>query len=274
MSEQANQFIQQATQALQDGNFAASIELVDQALALDPNNSDALVLKGIAHAQNSQPDAASQSFRAAISADSTNPKAYYNLATHLYQVNQKAEAMAMAQEALRLDPRHAAARELLTLMEQEQSGPAAPSGISPTTEGAAPQASPYVRPGYSEAAPGAIGFVEKMGKNWTAIGWTLSLLSLGLFIWSLTMIIPMYQEIFSDPSKAQSAVQAMQTKMGASYDILSIVGWVGRIATIGWAVLDMVNRRGNYLWLIAVLPCSCCGLEWFALPLYLLLGRK
>lgn len=271
MSEQSSQFIQQATQALQDGNFQAAIELVDQALASEPNNSDALVLKGIAQAQSNQPDAASQSFRSAISADPSNPKAYYNLATHLYQVNQKAEAIAMAQEALRIDPRHAAARELLTLLEQEQTGAGQPIE---TPGGTTAPTTPYVRPGYDQKAPGSVAFVEKMGKNWTAIGWTLSLMSLAVFIFALATLLPMYIEMFSDMSKAQTVAQQMQSRLGPGYYILSIVGWIIRIGVIGWSILDMVNRRGNYLWLIAILPCSCCGMEWLTLPLYLLLGRK
>jgi hypothetical protein len=39
-------------------------------------------------------------------------------------------------------------------------------------------------------------------------------------------------------------------------------------------VLDLNHRKGNMLWLIMQIPCSCCGLGWLTLPIYLLFGRK
>ncbi len=272
MSEQSRSFTQQATQALQDGNFTAALEFADQALALDPNDDDAFVLKGIALAQSNQPDAATQAFRGAISANPQNSKAYYNLATHLYQLNQRAEAMAMAQEALRLEPSHAAARELMTLLEQEQGGSAQrPEGPAATTQQVQ---SPYVRPGYDQAAPGAVAFVDKMGKTWTTIGWVLSLLSLGLFIWAMSTTVPIMMEAFQNPENAKNLSEKMQASLGPMYYVLSILGWVVRVGSVGWSVMDLVNRRGNYVWLVGLIPCSCCGFEWLILPIYLLTGRK
>src|SRR5580704_6801854 len=131
-NEQAKAFIDQATQSLQNSQFQQALDLVDQAIAIEPKASDSYVLRGICLSQLGQPDAATEALRKAIMLSPYNAKAYYNLAVHLNGLGNKKEACELAREAVGVDPRHAAAKQLLLQLEAELSGPASgPTGVGP-----------------------------------------------------------------------------------------------------------------------------------------------
>jgi hypothetical protein len=121
-NEQAKAFIDQATQSLQNSQFQQALELIDQAIAIEPNVSDTHVLRGICLSQLGQPDAAVEAFRKAMLLSPYNAKAYYNLAVHYNSLGQKKEAADLAREAVGVDPRHSGARQLLGQLEQELMG--------------------------------------------------------------------------------------------------------------------------------------------------------
>src|ERR1019366_2201872 len=118
-NEQAKAFVDQATQSLQNSQFQQALELVDQAIAIEPGASDSHVLRGICLSQLGQPDAATEAFRKAIMLSPYNAKAYYNLAVHQNALGNKKEACELAREAVGVDPRHAAAKQFLTQLETE-----------------------------------------------------------------------------------------------------------------------------------------------------------
>lgn len=269
MSEQAAEFVRQATEALQGGDAARALELATQALASDPGNSEALVLKGIALAQTGQPAAATEAFRGAIAADPSNPKAYYNLATHYYQQGEKNQALAMAQEALRADPGHAAARELVSLIEGEQAPPTA--AAPPETPYGTPYSAPEYRQGYDQPAH-AIQFVGNLGPKWLNLGWGLVAASAAVFVISWIMVGPQVMEQIQAAMKDPQAAQAMRNNVGNLG--LSIVSWIIQIGTLVWMVLDIADRRGNWLWILPFAICCCCGMQWLVMPIYFLNGRK
>lgn len=268
MSEQSQQFIQQATQALNEGAFGQVIQLTDQALATDPNSADAYILRGIALAQTSQPEAATGSFRQAISLDPNNPKAYYNLATHQYQLGQRVEALAMAREAMRVDPRHQGARDLIALIEQETGQTA---WAPPPVERPGYAAPPYTqRPGYADQGANSIAFVEKMGSTWVLIGWILAFVAIGTTVYTIFSMADLFQTIFANPNAdPDAAVKKWQASQGSLYTLMSIISWLNFALIVGWGALDIANRRGNWLWMIGFI---CCNI--FGLPIYLLAGRK
>src|SRR5688572_29672313 len=121
--EQVQQFIEQATQSIQSGQFDGALQLIDQALALSPNEADAYILRGICLSQTGQPAAATEAFGKAIELDPNSAKARYNLAVHLYALGQKQEALKAARDASGLDPAHSGARQLITTLETELAGP-------------------------------------------------------------------------------------------------------------------------------------------------------
>lgn len=289
--DQAKQFTQQATQSLQSGQFGQALELVDQAITLDPTDAEAHVLRGICLAQLSRPQEATAAFRRATEIAPTNPKAFYNLAVHQYMLGQKSEALSAANQALRLDPAHAGARDLASRMQGEIGGPATqqtplqspsprqaemapPPGtgftgaaMSPPSEiaGPLPQA-PYLRSGYEQSFAHSLPFVANMGKLWVAIGWMLSALSLLAVVWGFVELWPQVQRLFENPDNPP-------TNFGSVG--LNLLSYGNILAMLIWMILDLVDRKGNFLWLLPQILCgSCCGLGFVTLPVYLLAGRK
>lgn len=134
-SEQAQSFIDQATQSIQNSDFKGALEFIEQAIALEPSSSDAYVIKGVALSQTSEADAAVEAFRQAIMLSPYNPKAYFNFGVHYFSIGNKVGAEEMAREAVRIDPRHTGARDLLLRIESERA-PEKP--ISSAIEGPSP----------------------------------------------------------------------------------------------------------------------------------------
>lgn len=311
--EQVQQFIAQATQSIQSGQYAQALELIEQAIALAPTESEAFVLRGIALAGSQRPDEATESFRKAILLSPYNSKAYFNLAVHQYQLGNKVEALEMAREAAKVDPRNSGARELMTRIEAEMAGPAttvvstpnpADPLSGPATAGPAPSepvqaAAPvqtsgpiytpppstppggYVRPGYEQATGGSLQFVENLGGKWTLIGWLLAAASLIGLILAVALLLPVFSQAMASAASSSQANQAeSQAQMTAAmqgsplYWPMNLLYYGSLLGGILWTILDLVNRRGNFVWIIPMVACSCCGFGWLILPIYLLAGRR
>lgn len=336
--EQAQQFLDQAIQSIQGGQFAQALELLNQAIELHPEHSEAHVLKGVALSQLKQPEAAVDAFRKAIMLSPYNVKAYYNLAVHYYGVGEKVKAEEMAREAVRVDPRHAGARDLLGRIEGERAPTevgtkpaepgspgqgtavppvAPPSGVevlgprphelprqpethavpsqpleSPppgtaTRSPAATSATPpggyvppstplpggYYRQGYETRQVHSLNFVETMGEGWTRVGWALAIVGTVVFLGSLVATISMWGAIVSNANQSGD-LPAMFGGNDLLTLILGLVGSFIQIATLVWMILELVDRRGNWLWLIPFLLCCCTGLQGPLVMIYLLKGRE
>lgn len=333
--EQAKQFVDQAVQSIQGGQFAQALELLNQAIELSPEDSDAHVLKGVALSQLKQPEAAVEAFRKAIMLSPYNVKAYFNLAVHYYGIGEKLHAEEMAREAVRVDPRHAGARDLLNRIEGErtptevgvrpidtaspQSGhvptvapppgthdsgtveapqpvqttspsltpapgvsPPSGTGMTPPPGSAGPPPGGYVPPpktdpggyyraGYEQPVH-SLNFVESMGAGWTRAGWGLAIVGTIIFVISLVTTISMWDTIMSSanqPGDLSSMFEGNVVTM-----VLSLIGWIVQIATLVWMVLELVDRRGNWMWMVPFALCCCCGLQGPVVMIYLLNGRN
>lgn len=295
--EQAKQFLEQATQSLQSGQFQQALDLIDQSIALKDGDSEAHVLRGIALSQLSQPDQATEAFRKAIMQGPYNVKAYFNLAVHYFALGQKAEALEMAHSAVRIDPKHAGARDLIIRIEGETQAANAfqppttpdPSRIgdplAPPVEGGAPAPGPsapyqqpvppggYTRPGYETSGTQSLQFVANMGKTWDAIGWGLIITSLVVLVASVALFFPIYAEMFRNPENIQQ-MSTMGMGGGALSMVLQIVSWLASLGSLVWMILELTNRRGNWLWLLPYILCCCCGFHWVVMGIYLLAGRQ
>ncbi len=275
--------IRQATDALNAGNFGTALELAQQALREDPRSYDAEVLQGISLSQMGRSGEATDAFRRAIAIDPVNPKALYNFATHLYQTGQKQEAMAYARQALNQDPNHASAQQLINLIQSEQApppvAPAAPGMPYGVQEGSQQQYADYYRqaPSYHQAADGTIHTIPWVGKNqtiWTITGWILGPLAFVIFLVTLSTMGPLITEMFESVSRGQDPDQFAQQMQGAVPGWVSTLSYAIAAATFAWVITDIIDRRGNFLWLLLLVPCTCCGLQFLALPIYMLAGRR
>jgi tetratricopeptide (TPR) repeat protein len=309
--EQIREFIDQATQSIQSGQFEGAIQLLDQALAIAPANAEALVLKGICLSQSGQPSAATESFNKAVILEPSNSKAHYNMAVHLYALGQKTEALKHAREAAQNDATHAGARQLIATLEAEISPPAPaipnpndplagmgtalpvasapqanpyqqsnpyaqstpesprPGGMGPAPI-ATPSHNPYMKQGY-ETPTHSLPLVENLGSAWLGIGWALAALSFaGFVVGVLVAISAMSGANLNDPDAIARAMEGQ----GAMLWVSRITGFGSLIGIMIWSIMDIIDRRGNFVWLIPNIICSCCGFGWVTLPIYILAGRN
>lgn len=290
-SEQSKAFLDSATQALQGGQFSQALELVEQAIALTPEDSEAFVLKGIAHSQLQQADEATEAFRHAIMLAPVSVKAYYNLAVHYFAIGQKAAAVEMAHEAVRLDPQHVGAKDLLNRVEAETrpGHPAAPDPsvhdplAAPPEGTAGPQqpgqpAGPYqaapqtfYRQGYESKNVHSIAFIENMGKSWDTVGYAIGAVSTVLGVTSLVQQFQFYSSHNWDFVAAQQALQAQGPVYGNM--LLFLLGMFTLLMSILWMIMDITDRRGNWLWFLPYVLCCCCGLQGPVMMIYIWKGR-
>jgi type IV pilus assembly protein PilF len=77
-----------------------AIDEANQALALDPRMTEALVVRGLAYSQNGEPAAAEQSYRRALAIDGQYGSALHNLGWLLCQQRKFPDAQSMFQRAL------------------------------------------------------------------------------------------------------------------------------------------------------------------------------
>lgn len=298
--DQARQFVDQATQSIQSGQFDQALQLVEQALAIDPALVDAHILKGIGLSQTGQPDAATDSFQRAITLDPNSAKAQYNLAVHLYAQGRKTEALQAARAAANLDASHSTARQLISTIETELAGPSTVGMPNPNDPLAAPPQTPSVPPiegpkpfapppPVGQVPPGpqnpymkeayqgpihSIPFVERLGQTWVYIGWGIAVISLSAFIFTLALYYP---AISSWASSGSSDPKALSDKLEhlQGVTILQILSWTGILGILTWSIMDLVDRRGNFIWLVPLVILSCCcGFGWLILPIYILAGRN
>lgn len=267
--------MQQAYEAVRTGQFDRALELTGQILAMDPNLAEAYVLRGIALASTSSPEAATESFQRAIALDPRNAKAYFNLAVHWFNLGRLEEAKVMANQALSLDPGHAQARDLVANIErlrgaasQEHAGfsPNAPQGPPPPTSGEYSQT--WSGP---EAPPRTVGhslpIVGQLGAAWGLLFWLLfagMVLSIG---YAIGQFGPMFDLIMQGAKESEVMAKATEIQTSPQYALLGLISnacWIGLII---WGIMDIIDRRSSWAWLLLFVCCT------ILIPLYWFLGR-
>jgi tetratricopeptide (TPR) repeat protein len=280
MSEQSNEYLRLATEAYGAQNFSSALENLEHALRADSSNVSAWILKGIVLAQTQRPSEATLAFEQAISAGPDNAKAYYNFATHMHQQGNSSRALDLAKMAVSLDPAMTSAQDLVRILEPGPNVPPAGVGGIPASSTGSPYASPpsfaqYPREGYQPAGAHTVPFVEKLGPKWVVIGYAISVVALLFFVFWLAVAWPYIQEIFAnfqDQAKVQAASEKVAAKTGGVAG--QLITYMLPIAAVAWMIIDLIDRRGNFLWLIPGICCACCGMHWAILPLYIVLARK
>lgn len=279
--EQARSFIEQATQSLQSGQLNQALDFANQAIMLDPSKAGAYVIKAVALAQLNQASEASRVFEEAIRLQPDDPKTRFNFAVHLMRQNQKMEALTQVQESLRVDPSHAGARDMLAQLERDlgimpearpseqapppiqappEQAPGTPYGQNPYGSPYA-QPSPYLHPQQSFGRSHNVAFVERMGQTWDVIGWCL----VGLYLLIFIVQVPQMMESIRLIMETGGRVEPEQNP------VLQMLGFVGAISALTWMIIDIVDRRTSWLWLVLFCLCCCCGPVQ---ALYMALGRK
>lgn len=282
--DQAQSFINQASQSLQSGQLNQALDFADQAIALNPGMVDAYVIRAVSLAQLNQPQEATRAFEDAIRIQPDNAKTRFNLAVHLVRQGQKVEALTQVREAQRLDPNHAGAREMLLQLEGELgvtptpapgseavppvAGVASPYGANPyQQQNPYPQGAPsqpYFRPPQKEHN---VALVEQIGGGvWTGIGWVF------IIAWFLINVIYMVTE---GPVFMQTLQDVLAGETPADPDqgspLWTVLALLFSVSSLAWMIIDIIDRRSSWIWGVFFAICCCCGPVQV---LYMLLGRK
>ncbi len=231
------------------------------------------MLRGISLAQAGSPQAATEAFRQAVTLAPTNGKALHNFAKHLFDTGDRAGALSMVQEAVRVDPGNAAAQDLLrTLQGADAPAPTVappqypPPGMSP------PQAQPHYVPPVPTVPIHSVRFVEGLGKNWDRILYGLIIVGALVFVLSLSESVRMMTLIMNDPS-ALSNEELMAANTPAKM-LLNILSLVTSLSLCVWMTTDIADRRTNWVWMVPFVLCCCCGLHWAVAGTYLVAEKR
>lgn len=92
--------------ALRARNLSLAIDLISQAIALDPKSARYHINRGEAYRQSSQSERALADFRRATDLDPLNATAHYNLGLALRSADNLEESIAHYREAIRLKPEY------------------------------------------------------------------------------------------------------------------------------------------------------------------------
>jgi tetratricopeptide (TPR) repeat protein len=260
MSEDHNSPVQQATDLVNSGNYEEALEQSRALLVTNPNNADAKLIEAISLSALGNHRDASEAFSAAIQMAPTKAKPRFNAAVHEFNVGNVGPARLLANEALNLDPKHEGVARLLERIGPE---PKMAPGLTYPREFAADFEVP------NEGIP----FIKRLGSGWVLIGWILSLLSAFSFFYGLAGLLSHYSEISSamqsaDQSHIRTIAQSMQNP------IMSGLGYILVGINLVWMIMDLIHRKGNFVWLLPHVPCSCVGFSFITMPIYILFGRK
>lgn len=249
----------QATDAINTGRFNDALNTARNVLVSDPENGEAKLIEAIALSQLGNRSDASEAFIQAIELNPDDAKVRFNAAVHEFNAGNAELARRYSSEALERDASHKGAKDLLARMPQTVDA----NGFS----GYARESSA----GFSPEAEG-IPFVKNLGKKWLTIGWILSFVGLAFFVLTLLSTLPLIPEMMSAMSSGdQSKIQKVS---GSQNPLIQILSYPIALSILIYMILDLIHRKGNMVWLVAHIPCSCCGLGFVTLPIYLLAGRK
>jgi tetratricopeptide (TPR) repeat protein len=250
-----------AVDALSSASYATALNYADEAISWDGSSADGYLQRAIALSQMDRNGEAIAAFETACRLSPESAKIWYNRAVHEFRSGDESAAEESLNRALLADPNHQSAKELharLTGVEVSS----APS--EPPAEGLP------VQQGYSTppvVAGPSLPFVARLGKRWTFIGWMIALASLTAFGLTLAAIIPYSGLALVDPSEFQAV--ASKSPMMQWSNLIGTLSWMSAIC---YTVLDTINRRSNWAWVLPQILCSCV-VGWIMMPLYLLLNR-
>ena len=266
MSEDQYSALQKATDLVNSGHFTEALESARTAMTSDPNSGDAKLIEAISLSQLGNNRDASEAFSEAVRLSPTNVKARFNAAVHEFNNGNVGEARTFANQALSIDPDHEGTKVLIERMGPQQVQMA--TGANYPRENMA---------GFEPPHEG-IAFIRANPSLWTAFGWIISALSLVFCIYFWASIIPHVSELVDAANSKNPTGSSREIASKISNPLLSFGPYVMVLANLIWMIMDIIHRRGNFVWLIIHIPASCLmaviGGNFITLPIYMIYGRK
>lgn len=125
-------------------------------------------------------------------------------------------------------------------------------------------------PAQEDAYDHVLPFMQGMSKPWTIAGYVFFAMSLAAGIMVL-IDFPFGPNGHMMPG---SKVPDIGPKMAVFNMITIFLGMASGLMGLGWTLVDLIDRRGNYRWLLAFMPCCAFGSHAILLGLYIFFGRK
>lgn len=266
MSEDQNPAVQKATDLVNAGNFEQALEVACTAQVSDPNNGEAKLIEAISLSRLGNSRDASEAFSEAIRLSPNDAKPVFNAAVHEFNSGNLGEARNLANQALLLDPNHQGLKMLFDKM--------GPEAVPPV------QGASYQRESVSSFEPAGegIAFLRNNPAAWTAMGWMISALSLIFCIYFWASIIPHIGEMVAATNSKNIQGSSREIASKISNPLLGLGPYVLVLLNLVWMIMDIIHRKGNFIWLILHIPASCImsiiGGNFITLPIYMMFGRK
>jgi tetratricopeptide (TPR) repeat protein len=248
MSENAEQLRQEMLRLLEASEASQAVALGMSALNSFPADSKLTMLYGISLEQVGRIDEATVQLRRATELAPTDPEPFHNLAVALCNMGDYHEAATYAEEALRLDPEHEGALGTLEMCRAKGSIPfeSESEPIQPTVE--------TIRQGIDDKPVHLL----HLGDAWTKIGFGVT----GYCVFSFAFLI--FHPFFDGKA--------------LKHDPLSILAFLlyvtSGIAAVFWTLIDVIDRREKFVWLLPMWVCGFMAIPALPLSLYLAIRRK
>jgi tetratricopeptide (TPR) repeat protein len=231
-------------QLIENSSFASAAKLAREALEVFPDDPELTMLNGLALVQSGKIDAGTAQLKLSTELDPTNAETFYNLALALCNQGDHHEAEVYAREALKIDPEHAGALNTLSKCE----------GASFRAEGESVEVSPIsIRPGPDDPEI----HILNLGDAWTRIGFVLA----GYCVLSFIYVV-------AHPFVTNEGKPDPHNKLSFFLYITAGLG------TLFWTLIDVIDRRDKFVWLLPMFVCGVTALPVLPLTLYLALRKR
>jgi len=263
-SEPSRQSIEQAISALQSGKNSEALRLLDAAIEAAPDVAELYDLRGIAFAQSGRAEAATESFRKASTLTPT-AKSLFNLAVHLYNIGDQAEALEVCKKCLNIAPDHAEAQNLIARIEG--------GGVDPKFSAEGQSIDPTVlayKRRYGFGRKHLFAVLAENQEQWVALGWTI----VGLSV--LSGLAMKFFPPFQPPTKFNSHDVLAGLRPVASPTAFATIAFflTSVLASMIWTSLDLIDRRGRALWMIPMMLCCFTCAPCISQSFYMWIGRR
>jgi tetratricopeptide (TPR) repeat protein len=233
---------QAATAMAAENRHSEALAHLNVCLRLEPKSGEALLLRGVTYYKLDRALAALDDLQRAVKLLPGDARARSNLAVVLYEIGRLPAAREAAEAALALDPTDPTALGVRRQLEEDE------------TQGTFWHQFPWL---------------ARHERLWTSVGLLLFALGIAVTV-ALAVVVP-----FTPPDPNQSNPLNASIPKTDSVSLTAIFGWLAVCSvSIVWLVVDMVDRRSRFLWLMPQVVCGICGAPWVPLGIYLWIGRE
>lgn len=266
VSPEESQAISDARKAIEDGNNALAQSITADLLSKNPESLTGLVLSGIALSQGGRVKDADNEFEKAIAMAPQDANAAFNYAVHLSATERPELARSMAYRVLQLDPNHAGAKQIASDLVSTE--PVIATGLAKEVETPSAESAPVEAALNPNAETHLIKWVADLGAGWDVIGWLLVGISAVLFIAAVFLMAASIMQ------SGTISIMDLAKQQPPSVRLLLQVNLVFPYLSAFWMILDILDKKGNFLWLAPMVLLCLLQIQFLYLPIYIVVERN